>query len=552
MTREEAARNLGTIAHSGTLRFLEEAARKEAEGKKPDLALIGQFGVGFYSVFMVAERVDVFSRAGQPGSEAVHWSSEGAGEFTLGPADRTTRGTRIEIHLKEDCKEYLDRFRLEHIVKRYSNFVMYPVRFTALDENGEAKGDPVQLNEIGAFWTRDPKDLTDDDYKDFYRHVMGGFVLPGDEPLGRLHLSLDAPIQFRAVLFVPGRRPADLFAEDSRHLQLFARRVMVMDNCDKLLPLYLRFMRGVVDSEDLPLNVSREMLQENKALAAIRRQLTRKVLRLLEDTAKDDRPRYEKIWQEFGIFLKEGLHIDGAHKDELSELLRFRSAGHDAEWISLREYVDTMKDGQEVIYYITGDSRADLEHSPHLEAVRAKGYAVLLMTDAVDEWVVQDLQEYAGKTLRSVTAGDLDLGDEPPTESKDEPSSAEGGHDISALIDEAKKVLGERVRDVRASCRLTQSASCLVDAEGALGRNMERILKMAGRDIVARPRILELNPKHPFVRSVNAMVAEQGDQDQVKVLIELLHDQANLAEGVVPDPAGTVQRIQAVLDRLTA
>jgi molecular chaperone HtpG len=284
MTREEAAHNLGTIAHSGTLQFLEEAARQTDASKKPDMSMIGQFGVGFYSAFMVADRIDVVTRSAHPGNAAVHWSSTGDGGFTVGPADRETRGTRIEIHLKGDADDYLDRFRIEAIVKRYSNFVMYPIRF---QEQGEATPSGAsawkQLNEVGAFWTRDPKDLQVADYQEFYRHVMGGFVLPGDAPLARLHLSMDAPIQFRAVLFVPGRRPADLFGEDSRNLQLYARRVMVMDNCDKLLPVYLRFMRGVVDSEDLPLNVSREMLQEHKSLAAIRRQLTRKVLKLLEE-----------------------------------------------------------------------------------------------------------------------------------------------------------------------------------------------------------------------------------------------------------------------------
>jgi molecular chaperone HtpG len=547
MTREEAAKNLGTIAHSGTLRFLEAAAEREAEGKKPDLSLIGQFGVGFYSVFMVADRVDVYSRSGENGSEPVHWSSDGSGEFTVAPTERDTRGTKIEITLKEEAKEYLDRFRIEHIVKRYSNFVMYPIRFKEIDPEAKEEAEWVQLNEIGAFWQRNPSELSDDDYKDFYKHVMGGFVMPGDEPLGRLHLSMDAPIQFKAVLFVPGRRPADLFGEESRNLQLYARRVMVMDSCDKLLPVYLRFMRGVVDSEDLPLNVSRETLQENKAISAIRRQLTRKTLKLLEDTAKEDRAKYEQIFSEFGVFLKEGLHIDSGHKEQLADLLRFHSSGHEPEWISLQEYVDTMKDGQEAIYYITGHSKEDLERSPHLEAVRDKGYAVLLMTDAVDEWVVQDLREYKGKPLRSVTQGDLDLGDKAADESDnegEEPTSSE----IEPLLERAKEVLGERVKDVRASNRLRSSASCLVDAEGSIGRNMERILKMAGRDIVSRPRVLELNPEHPFVKATNALVRE-GDADQAAAFIELLHDQANLAEGQVPDPAGMVKRIQAILDQ---
>ncbi len=558
MTPDEVRTNLGTIAHSGTLRFLEESAKAQSEGKSPDLQLIGQFGVGFYSVFMVADRVDVYTRSARPGGEAMHWSSTGDGSFTLAPADRTQRGTRIEIKLKEDAKEFLERFRIEHIVKRYSNFVMYPVQFKAAAEEGQDEPQWQQLNEIGAFWTRSASELQDEDYQEFYKHVMGGFVLPGDEPLGRLHLAMDAPIQFHAVLFVPGQRPPDLFNEDSRNLQLFARRVMVMESCDKLLPAYLRFMRGVVDSEDLPLNVSREMLQENKNLSAIRRQLTRKTLRLLSDTAKEDREKFEKVFEEFGVFLKEGLHMDNAHRDELTELLRFGSTGHEAKWVSLREYVDTMPEGQEAIYYITGRSADDLRNSPHIEACRAKGYAVLLMTDAVDEWVVQDLAQYSDKPLISVTKSDLDLDAKPTSddgsetgkddaESKDEEKTPS---EVEALLERARTVLSERVSDVKVSRRLRSSASCLVDDESGMGRNMERILRMAGREIQAKPRILELNADHKFVKAANALVAQGGDDDKAQAWIELLHDQAHLAEGEVPDPVGTVTRIQAVLDAL--
>jgi len=551
MTPDEARQNLGTIAHSGTLQFLEQAAKAQAEGKSPDVQLIGQFGVGFYSAFMVADRVDVYTRSAKPGNDAIHWSSSGDGSFTLAPTDKEHRGTRIEVHLKDDAKEFLERFRVEHVVKRYSNFVMYPVQF-GVDKDGEVEW--TQLNEIGAFWTRSQSELGDEDYQEFYKHVMGGFVLPGDEPLGRLHLSMDAPIQFHAVLFIPGRRPADLFNEESKHLQLFARRVMVMESCDKLLPAYLRFMRGVVDSEDLPLNVSREMLQENKNLSAIRRQLTRKTLRLLSDTAKEDRERYEKVFEEFGVFLKEGLHIDGGHKDELTELLRFASTGHEAKWISLREYVDTMPEGQDAIYYITGRSQEELRSSPHLEALRERGYAVIMMTDAVDEWVVQDLAEYDGKKLISVTAGDLDLDGKAEDdasndeESKDDDDSTDDA--LAPLIERAKALLGDRVSDVKVSRRLTSSASCLVDDPGSMGRNMERILMAAGRPVSARPRILEVNGGHKFVKAAAALVKAGSDAAKADAWIQLLHDQAHLAEGEVPDPKGTVERIQAMLDAL--
>ncbi len=553
MTPEEARSNLGTIAHSGTLAFLDQAAKAQADGKSPDVHLIGQFGVGFYSAFMVADRVDVYTRSALPGSEAVHWSSTGDGSFTVAPTQKEQRGTRIEVHLKEDAKEYLERYRLEHIVKRYSNFVMYPVQF-AVEKDGEDAPQWTQLNEIGAFWTQNAAELSDEDYKEFYKHTMGGFVLPGDAPLGRLHLSMDAPIQFHAVLFIPGRRPADLFNEESKHLQLFARRVMVMESCDKLLPAYLRFMRGVVDSEDLPLNVSRELLQENKNLSAIRRQLTRKTLRLLADTAQDDRERYEKVFENFGVFLKEGLHLDSGHKDELTELLRFGSTGHEAKWVSLREYVDTMPEGQKAIYYITGRSQEELRESPHLEALKERGYAVIMMTDAVDEWVVQDLEEYDGKRLISVTAGELNLDSAGDENEKDDDDASKDDDGLTAelrpLLDRASELLAGRVSAVKVSRRLTSSASCLVDDVGGMGRNMERILQAAGRQVSSRPRVLELNGGHKFVKAACALVQSGEDAARADAYIELLHDQAHISEGEVPDPKGTVARIQSMLDAL--
>jgi molecular chaperone HtpG len=544
MTPDEAARNLGTIAHSGTLEYINQAATEAAEGNKPDLNLIGQFGVGFYSAFMVAKHVDVFSKSARAGHDAVHWSSDGQGEFTLGPSDRQTRGTRIEITLADEGKEFLDRYRIEAIVKRYSNYVQYPIELVVRNSDGKQE-EPKRLNAASAFWARNPGELEDADYEDFYSHVMGGFVLPGDKPLARVHLSMDAPIQFSAVLFVPGRRPADLFGEESRNLQLFARRVLVMEQCDKLLPVYMRFVRGVVDSEDLPLNVSREMLQEHQSLSAIRRQLTRKVLKALEEEAKERPENYEAIWKEFGVFLKEGLHTDNAHREQLTGLLRFVSTTSDGKLESLKDYVSSMVEGQDAIYYITGESLEDLRNSPHLEGCRSRNYPVLLMTDPVDEWVVQELSEYEGKPLRCVTQGDLEL----PTssEAKDESPPCEG---LDPLVEKAKTILGDRVKEVRPSKRLTHSASCLVDAEGGMGRNMERILKLAGRDVHARPRILEINPGHPFVRATAQLACNAPDDERLGTYVELLYDQANLAEGTVPDPAGTVKRIQSVLDTL--
>ncbi|MBC8074390.1 MAG: molecular chaperone HtpG, partial [Deltaproteobacteria bacterium] len=492
--------------------------------------------------FMVAERIDVHTRSATPGQAAVLWSSTGDGGFTTCSSYRQTRGSRIELHLRDDAKEYLDRWKLQGIIKKYSDHVLYPIELAELGDDGTEKQAAQQVNSASAFWTRNPKELSDDDYQEFYAHVMGGFVLPSDKPLLRLHVSLDAPIQFKSVLFVPGQRPVDLFGDDAKHLQLYARRVLIMDNCDKLLPSYLRFFRGVVDSEDLPLNVSRELLQEHQALSAIRRQLTRKALGLLADTAKDDRSSYDKLWREFGVFLKEGLHTDNAHRDQLTELLRFDCTAEGGKLISLREYVDAMPEGQESIYYITGEALEDLSQSPHLEACRSRGYAVLLMTDAVDEWVVQDLDKYADKPLVNVTKGELEL---PAGE-----ASLDDGGEIAALCTSAKQVLGERIKEVRASRRLTESSSCLVDDESGIGRNMERILRMAGRELPNKPRILELNPKHPFVRAAQTLALEHEGDPRLTLWVELLLDQAGLAEGTLSDPAGTVRRIQRLLDEV--
>lgn len=566
MTRDEAAQHLGTIAHSGTLRYLEEMQRARAAGQGADggeLNLIGQFGVGFYSAFMVSEEVIVTSLSGKPGSEAVVWRSSGDGRFVIEPGSREQRGTTIELRLKPDAKEFLDRWRIEGLIKRYSNYIMHPIRLRVIDDQGVDKDpEPRQINAASAIWQRNPAELEDKDYQEFYKHVMGGFVLPGDEPLARLHFTADAPIQFHALLFVPGRAPADLFQEDRKALQLFARRVLVMDSCDSLLPQYLRFVRGVVDSEDLPLNVSREMLQEHKSLAAIRRQLTRKVLKLLADLAEQDAEKYTKLWNEFGSVIKEGLHTDGGQRAELTELLRYRSLTKDDAPISLQTYVAEMPAEQTAIWYIAGPDESALRNSPHLEAVRAKGHNVLLMTDAVDEWVLQSMSEYQGKPFRSVTQGDLDESadkddESDEDESKDEDAEKEKQREpsvIDPLLNVAKVVLGSRVREVRASKRLTESPSCLVDAAGGLSRNMERILRMAqpGTKLGASPRILELNPDHPFVLAANRLAEANKDDPRLPEWVEIMHDLAALSEGSVPDPAGAAKRFQKVLNQVAS
>jgi len=542
MSPEEVTRNLGTIAHSGTLQYLEELNKQQSAGQKPDVNLIGQFGVGFYSAFMVADQIDVYSRSARPGSPAIHWSSTGDGTFTTAETDREVRGTRFELQLKEDASEFAERLRIENIIRRYSNYVMHPITLQML-EDGSNDGESSQINEASAFWTRSPRDLTEEDYQAFYKHVMGGYVMPGDEPIGHLHFSADAPIQFSTVLFVPGRPPADLFNEERKSLTLFARRVMIVEDCDKLLPLYLRFMRGVVDSEDLPLNVSREMIQEHKVLGGIRKALTRKVLKLLAGLADDEPETYATFWTNFGTVLKEGIHTDSGHHDELIELLRYRTSDSDAP-ISFAAYVEAMPEDQDAIYYITGDKPDALIHSPHLEACRARGYQVILMTDAIDEWVVQDLKEYKDKPLRSVAQGDFDL---PEKENEENEEAAKG---IAGTLERATELLKEQVKEVRASKRLTESPSCLVDDEGDLSRNMERILKMANQAVPTRKRILEVNPTHPFVQSLNNLASKSPDDPRVGTWIELLYDQASLAEGQVIDPAGMTRRLQSLLSEV--
>ena len=547
LTRDEATRNLGTIAHSGTLAFLHEQAEAAAkEGKGKPLDLIGQFGVGFYSAFMVADRVEVDSLSAQPGHEPVLWSSTGEGAFELAPGSRAQRGSTITLHLKNDAKEFLEGYKLRSIVKRYSNYVMHPIRLVSIPAEGDNAGkpsEPEQLNAASAIWSRSPSDLGDADYGEFYKHLMGGFTLPGDEPLARLHFSADAPIQFHALLFVPGRAPADLFMEDRKALQLFARRVLVMENNDSLLPSYLRFFRGVVDSEDLPLNVSREMLQEHKSLSAIRRQLTRKALKLLEDLAENEAETYEKLWREFGTVIKEGLHVDGGNREVLTGLLRYESIAKDG-LTSLDAYVDAMPEDQQFIYYIAGLDERALRSSPHIEGLRAKGYDVLLMTDAVDEWVLQALESHRDKPFRSVTQGELE-GDDGDGEQDEGPSA------IDPLLDRARETLGERVRKVRASKRLTETAACLVDEAGGLSRNMERILRMANRSpdapIPNTPRVLELNPDHALVQRANEFAQSESTRAKADEYVEILMDLAALAEGSVPDPGGAVRRLQRAL-----
>ncbi len=515
LTAEEARDHLGTIARSGTKAFvqaLEDAKETTGDG------LIGQFGVGFYSALMVADHLVVESLSALPDSEPVRWTCDGSTTYTLGEGTRSERGTDVILTLREDADEFLDFDRLRSIVRKHSEFIRYGI---VLDDK--------QVNEPSALWTRDPKEITEDEYQAFYRHVTGDW----GEPAAWLHVRADAPLQYNTVLFFPSRAPHDLnYPDGKRPLKLYARRVLIEDEAKFLLPEYLRFVRGVVDTEDLELNVSREMVQQTGVVKVLNNQLTSRVLKRLKELANKDSETWLQLWSEYGQVLKEGIHSDPDRRDKLVELARFHSTRGD-EWVSLAEVIEAQADSDDTIWYLTGPDLETVKRSPHLEAFTRKGIEVLLLTDVVDEWVVQAIGSYKDKPLKSVARGELDLDDTP------EPELTEG------LVGWIGEVLGDEVKEVRASKRLTNSPSVLVDAQGAMGANMERILEQLGQDFPTSSRILEVNPNHPQVQAL-ARLHDIGEKARAEPLARLLLDQALLLEGKVVDPAGLVDRIQAL------
>jgi molecular chaperone HtpG len=530
MTREEAIQNLGTIARSGSLEFIKaygEAAKKNQEA---GLKMIGQFGVGFYSAFMVASRVDVRTHSMLPGSEPVLWRSTGAGTFTVVPGERQTPGTEVVIHLKEDEREYLQLWRVKDIIKKYSDFVQFPIHL-----NGEL------VNRSSAIWALPKSQVTEEQHTEFFRRITG---FDAQTPLLRVHLSVDAPVQFHALLYVPEKAPFDLFSRERHGLRLYAKRVLIVEDSDKLAPPYLRFLRGVVDSEDVPLNVSREMLQEDKNLGQIQQQITRAILRAMKELSESDEERYLKLWAEFGRVLKEGITVDFRHKDELAELCRFESKKTEpGKLISLKQYVAAMPVEQKEIYFVTGPSRKAVESGPHIEALTKRGYDVLLLTHPVDEWVVQSLTEFDKRKLKSAAHGEVDI------DGGEDKKEEEG---VAAALAAVKAALGARVKEVRASRRLTDSACCLVAEEGDPGANMQRLMKMLDMKAEDSPRILELNPQHPIVKNLNALAVADPNSDRIKQWSEVLFDQAQLAEGIVRDPVELVKRIQSLLTEVSS
>ena len=542
LSRDEAIANLGTIARSGTREFFSQLTGD----KQKDAQLIGQFGVGFYSSFIVAEKVAVRSRrAGLPASEGVLWESDGQGEFSVSAIDREARGTSVTLTLRADEDEFLSSWKLREVLRRYSDHISLPIEMKQEEWDAEKSEQVVKdawetVNQASALWTRSKSDITDEQYKEFYKHVSHDY----EDPLAWTHNRVEGRSEYTQLLFVPKRAPFDLYDRDARRgVKLYVKRVFIMDDADQLLPAYLRFVRGVVDSADLPLNVSREILQESRDVRAIREGSAKRILGLLEDLAKDKPEEYAEFWTQFGQVLKEGAGEDPANKDRIAGLLRFASTHADspAQTVSLADYIGRMKEGQDKIYYLSADSYAAAAHSPHLEVFRRKGLEVLLLSDRVDEWMLSYLREFEGKALASVAKGGLDL--DALADEEEKKQQAEAAEAFKPTLERLKTALGERVKEVRATARLVDSPACVVVDEHELSPHLLRMLKAAGQDAPEVKPILEVNPGHALVKRLEAQPDESfGDW------AELLLDQAMLAEGAaLKDPAAFVKRVNALL-----
>ncbi len=533
MSREELVENLGTIARSGTAAFLQQL-----EDKSASINQIGQFGVGFYSAFMVADEVTVDTR--RAGEEtAWRWRSDGKGEFAIGESeDAPARGTRITLKLKPDETDYLEAERLRRIVTTYSDHVAVPIKLAGETEN---------LNTASALWRRSKAEISEEQYKEFYHHVAHAF----DEPWHRAHFKAEGVVEYTGLLFIPTQAPFDLFQPERKHgVKLYVKRVFITDDCEELVPSYLRFLRGVIDSEDLPLNVSREMLQSNPLLAKIRNAIAKRILADLKKKAESDDEAYGTFWKAFGAVLKEGLYEDGGRRDELLPLLRAQST-EQADLTGLDGYVERMKEGQEAIYFITGDDLESLGRSPQLEGFRAKGLEVLLFTDPVDEFWLPTLGQYRDKPFRSVTRGAVDLESIAKTEASDEEKKdAAEAPGLEAVVAFLRLALKEDVKDVRLSARLTESPVCLVADEGDMDMHMERLLRQHKQISESFKRILEINPKHPLVLALSAQLEKGGAAEELEEVARLLLDQARIMEGEsLPDPAAFSRRLSAAVAR---
>ena len=529
MSREEVVANIGTIARSGTREFLD----KLTGDQKKDANLIGQFGVGFYSSFIVADKVTLTTRRAGLGADAgVRWESDGGGEYSLEQVDRPERGTEIVLHMREGEDDLLEPWKVKGIVRKYSDHISLPIVFA---------GEDAPINKASALWARPKAEVTEEEYKEFYSHVGHD----PEPPLAWTHGKVEGRQEYTQLLYIPARAPFDLWDRHQRRgVKLYVRRVFIMEDAEHLMPGYLRFVRGVIDSNDLPLNVSREILQESKDVESIRAGATRRVLGLLEDLAENQKEKFATFWKEFGRVLKEGVGEDFANKERVAKLLRFASTQADnaEETASLADYVSRMKPGQDKIFYVTAESFAGARSSPHLEVFRKKGIEVLLMHDRVDEWLVGNLSEFDGKPLASVARGGLDLGDEAEKKEAEEKSK-----EFGELTSRIKAALGERVKEVRVTMRLTESPACLVADEHDIGGNLARILKAAGQKAPDSAPILEINPSHPIVLRL------RHEEKRFDDWAALLFEQAMLAEGgELDDPAGFVKRLNGLLLELSA
>jgi molecular chaperone HtpG len=547
MSRQEVIENVGTIASSGTKKFIEAMSGDQAK----DAQMIGQFGVGFYSSFIVADKVTLETRrAGASAEEAIRWESDGEGSFSLENIEKAERGTKVVLHLKEDETEFANQYRLKNIIKQYSDHISIPVMMAEeeRDDKGEPKKDDdgnvvtklERVNSASALWARDKADITEDEYKEFYKHVSLDFA----DPLSWIHSKVEGNQSYTSLLYVPENPPFDLFDRDhKRGVKLYVKRIFIMDDAEHLMPNYLRFVKGVIDSDDLPLNVSREILQQNKVIDRIRGASVKKVLSMLESMQKDDKEKYATFWKSFGQVLKEGPIEDMANKERIAKLLLFASThnNNDEQNVTLEDYVSRMSEGQEKIYYIVADNYTAAKNSPHLEVFKKKGIEVLLLSDRVDEWLVSHLTELDGKKLQSVARGSLDLEEE---EDKKELEEAE--KTFTSVIEHATRVLGEQVKEVRLSQRLTDSPSCLVLEEHDMSAQMQQILQAAGQYAPKSQPILELNPDHSMVKKLNDINDDEVFEDYTNLLFE----QAQLAAGEpLEDAAGFVKRVNKLLDK---
>lgn len=540
MTREQVIDHLGTIAKSGTKEFLTALGQDQAKNSQ----LIGQFGVGFYSAFIVADKVTVKTRAaGEEADKAVLWESAGEGEYSVADIEKKSRGTDVILHLREDEKEFLNEWRLREIIGKYSDHIGLPVEMLTkeYDDEGKECGEKWEkINKSDALWTRSKNDVSDEEYKEFYKHLSHDFA----DPVTWAHNKVEGNQAYTSLLYVPAKAPWDLFNREHKHgLKLYVQRVFIMDDAEQFMPNYLRFMRGLIDSNDLPLNVSREILQDNKITAALRKALTKRSLQMLEKLAKDDAEKYLQFWKEFGLVLKEGPAEDFANKETIAKLLRFASTHNDSseQTLSLEDYISRMKEGQKAIYYITADSYVAAKNSPHLELFNKKGIEVLLLSDRIDEWMLSYLTEFDGKQLQSITKADLDLGDLADKESETQKQQDEA---FGSFIERVKNLLGERVKMVRLTHNLTDTPAVVSTDNDQMTTQMARLFAAAGQPVPEVKYTFELNPEHHLVKKV----ADIADETEFSDWVELLLEQAMLAErGSLENPAAFIKRINKLL-----